>query len=314
LAVIGELRTRRRTEIAFGAEQKEFERVFHRLTVLGVVADYTIKYAGSTAELTLSGADREQIVESYIGYVRGYQVARANEERRKAEAIMTESVPHGAFVAAMLDLYLHFVYDVIERSRRRALTEMLEAARSGVQSPEKFRERILNYLQSTQYSEKIDAVVNDERGGMALAPDLIAEVHSPNEAAELRGQVGRYLETYPDQPALLYLRALTETLCTDCDDETARQNFVACVRSASESYGVSSSDIIDAAAMAIGRIPKSRAHIAEWLERMTLTRWPARMDIRRLIGEAGIGHLQVAPWYLLEPLIARKNTLAVKEN
>jgi ATP-dependent DNA helicase RecQ len=314
LAAIGELGRHRDTEVAFGDEQPEFERVFHRLTVLGVVSDYTIKYEAKAAGLTLSGADREQVVESYVAYVRGYQIARANEERRKAVAIVADDAPYEVFVGSMLDLYLQFVYDVIERSRRRALTEMLEAARSGVLSSDAFRSRILNYLQATQYSESLETLLNDEHGGMRLAPVLVAEVHSENEAAELRGQVGRYLETYPDQPALLYLRAVTETLCTDCDEETVRQNFAACFKSASQSYGVPSSDMIDAAAVAISRVPKSSAHVAGWLERMTVERWPARQDVRRLIGKVGIGRLQVGPWHLLDQLITRRSTVATKES
>jgi hypothetical protein len=100
----------------------------------------------------------------------------------------------------------------------------------------------------------------------------------------------------------------------DCDIETARQNLAACFRSASESYGVSSSDLIELAALAIARIPASRTEVSDWLERLALERWPGRADVRHLINQAGVGKLQLGPWHLLNQLAARTRELAAKES
>lgn len=310
---LGVLSKRRKFDVSFGAQQSLFERVFHRLTILNVIADYTIDYSSKSAQLTSSGASREEVVDAYLEYVRGYQVARANAERRNAQVVLA-AASHEEFVFGMLDLYIHFVYDVIERSRRRALAEMLEAARAGVSSPESFRKRVLSYLEATEYSQKLEAVLNDATGGMSLVAGIVSEMVGGREAVELRGQVGRYLETYPDQPALLYLRAMAEALAPDTDEETARQNFAACFRSATDSYGVATRELIDAAAVAIRTFSSSRQEVAAALERMVLERWGNdRETLRRFVKEAGIRRLQMGPWYLLSDVTTRVRRLSNRQ-
>ena len=313
LSAIGRLDQRRKTEVPFGADQEAFEKVFHRLTVIGAVDDYTVNYSAKTAVLTISGSSNQDLVESYVQYVRGYQVARANAERRKATDVIDAATTHGDAVAAIVDLYLHFVYDVVERGRRRALNEMLEAARSGVTSPEAFRGRLLSYLESTQFSETLEAMLDDEYAGMSLVADVIDNVRAPHEAAALRGQVGRYLETYPDQPALLFLRGLTECLAGDCDEATARQNFVAWLKSATGTYGVRSDLIAAAAGLALVRIPKVHRGVGFWLEQQILSQWNDRDSPRQLIAAAGIERTMSAPWVLIRRVLDVTTSLLSKE-
>lgn len=313
LQAIGDISSRRKIEVSFGSEQEDFERIFHRLTILSVIEDYTINYSASTANLVISGASRDEVVSAYMRYVRGYQVARANEERRKAEMLIADGSDYSSFAAGMLELYLGFVYDVIEKGRRRALNEMLKTARAGVSSPDTFRQRILNYLESTQFSATLETILDDENAGMKLVAAVIDDVLAPNEAAELRGQVGRYLETYPDQPALLYLRALSEALCSDCDEATATQNFGAWIKNALDNYGVSKDDVIAAAALALSRIPRNHAALSSWLEREIYTRWPERETARTIISDVGLDKLTHVPWILLDRVTEEAITYTVKE-
>ena len=299
---IGPLGSRRKVQVAYRTEdgRTQCEKVVHRLTVLGVVEDYIIDYAARAMHLTISGSPPESLLERYVAYVQGYQTARANKERQQARAILGTGVSYDDFVAALLDLYLQFVYDVIEKGRRRALNEMLEAARRGVTAPDALRARILAYLEATQFSESLEAILNGERAGMGLVFDAIAGVQSPREAAELRGQVGRYLATYPDQPALLFLRALTECLCLDGDDETARSNFAAWLSNGTSRYDLQPQELIDAAVLALARIPRRHRAVADWLEAECLTQWPTRDIARSLVSGAGLQRLRYAPWNLLQ--------------
>ena len=254
------------------------EKAIHRLLVLGVITDYTIDYRTEEFTVTLSGAGRDSVIGTYGDHVAGYLPARRAAEVEKARTLL--GLPAGEFVLGMAGILLRFVYDVIERGRRRALSEMLLAATS---SPDgaSVRSRILRYLESTQYSEALEAVITD--AGLEKAREILETVDSANEAAELRGQVSRYLESYPDHPGLLLLRALSESGCRDGSREVTKENFHAAVSSAVGAYAVDSPALFDVLAWATGWIAGRDSALAGGLQETLFRRHPERMLARAFI-------------------------------
>jgi len=298
---LGSLERRRTAALTYAedGELREIEKTLHRLVVIGAVEDYTVNYSGKAVQLTISGRPIDQLLDGYLAYVRAYQVARANEERRRATERLSGSSAHDVHVRVLMDLYLQFVYDVIERGRRRGLNEMLEAARAGVASADAFRRRVLSYLEATQYSEALEAILEDPRAGMALVGGIVENIRAPSEAAELRGQVGRYLETYPDQPSLLFLRGITECLCRDTDLQAAQANFAAWLESSQGAYGLSFGELLPVIGLAMRRMPARHLEIATWLEELIITKWPSRNELRQMVREVGLPRASRAPWQLL---------------
>lgn len=276
-------------------ERVIFEKVVHRLVVLGVVADYTVNYSANSLDVRIAGTSPASVVDAYGRYVASFSAARSIREREKASAIVApELMP---FVDHMLELYMTFVYDVIEKGRRRALAEMLAAARA-VDATE-FRSRVLRYLESTEYSEQLEKVLEDARAGVGMVVPILEDLLTPNEAAEARGQVSRYLETYPDQPALLFMRALAEALSRDCEPQVVRDNLTAWMTSASDNYSVPDDQMIAAGAYAVRRLATRDADLAVFAEKLVLSRYSDPEQIRELIHAAGIENVRVAPWILL---------------
>jgi len=307
LKAAGPLGTKRTIDITFRSsdERTLVEKTLHRLAILGVVEDYTINYAARVAQVTVSGIGRDEMLTRYVSYVRAYQSARAAEERKKARAQWetASSYEHAVFI--LLSQYLQFVYDVIERGRRRALNEMREAARLGLRSPDALRARILNYLEATQFSEHLEALLQADHAGMGIVANLVDTVRTPNEAAELRGQVSRYLETYPDQPALLFLRGLVECLCQDVSAGAAQENFSAWLDAGRDRYGVPQAMMYAALALALERIPIRVREVAHQLEARMLTLWQGREERRALVEVVGVRKLAYAPWVLLSDAAQR---------
>ncbi|GAI67181.1 unnamed protein product, partial [marine sediment metagenome] len=194
--------------------RKITEKALHRLLLIGVISDYTIEYSSNEFTVKLSGVTKEEIIEIYGKYVASYLYSRRQNEVEKASRFLHLSLID--FITGMIDLLLHFIYDVIERGRRRALHEMLLACTTSPTDKD-IRKRILSYLEATEYSEILEQVIADENAGITKCRDLFTSVRSPNESAELRGQVSRYLESYPDYPGLLMLRCnffIGDSICT----------------------------------------------------------------------------------------------------
>jgi len=169
-------------------------------------------------------------------------------------------------------------------------------------SDESIRGRILRYLEATEFSEDLEQVIADENAGLVKSKDIIASVRSPNEAAELRGQVSRYLESYPDHPALLMLRSLSETLSRDRSVEVIKQYYLASISSALESYKLNSHVVFDFSAWAVSIIGKHDIGLAKELITKLLQSYPIRDFARKIIEELPINLIEMPAWFLLSSI------------
>lgn len=286
------------------------EKALHRLLLIGVISDYTIDYSHDEFTVKLSGASKEEILETYGKYVASYLYSRRQTEIENASQLLYLS--YSEFILEIVNLLLQFIYEVIERGRRRAFYEMLLACSKSPTddlTDEAIRQRILRYLEATEYSEALEQIINDEKAGILKCRDVFGKVCSPNDSAELRGQVSRYLESYPDHPSLLMLRSLSEIFSRDKNDEVIKQNFIASISSALTKYGLSEDTVFDFAAWAILNISKQDKKLAkELIFELTTNRFRARMLIEKLPIEL----TDIPAWFLLTKLKEDCNTLILK--
>jgi len=234
-------------------------------------------------------------VEKYCAYVAAYQRGRAEQERRKADALPQD---WDAFVVGLVSLYVEFVYDVIEHGRRRAIAEMLAACKTG--SGQGLRRRILEYLEQGEFSEAVEEVLSDSRAGLGKIVGVLAGLVSPNDAAQLRGQVARQLETYPDHPGLLMLRTATEALARDGDPRTIQENYEAFLVNAVDAYGMDVEEIAAATGTVLKFVGRANRSSARVIEQLFVLKFRDRESLKGLIAQAGIGVLHLSPWVLLD--------------
>jgi len=287
-------------------ERADAEKALHRLVVLGIVSDYTINYNIEEFSVKLAGATKDSIVETYAKYVAGYLGARQQAEVEKANRLL--HLPFAKFVLGMVNLLLHFIYDVIERGRRRALYEMFLAA---TESPNDaaIRQRILRYLEATQYSEALESILAESDAGLEKTTETFESVRSPNEAAELRGQVARYLESYPDHPGLLMLRSLAEVYSRDRNATIVKQNFSASISSALGNYAVERNDLFQFITWAIVKVAQRDMLLAQELQIDMLQILPERALARALIEQSPLEIVSTPAWFLLSSLTKRSQEL-----
>lgn len=281
------------------------EKALHRLVVLGVVEDYTVDYASEEFGVQVAGATPEDIAKALGRYARAYQERLGEELERKALTMRRGSLPQYVIEAARL--LIRFIYEHVELARRRALSEMLQAA-SSARTGEDLRRRILVYLEQTEWDELLGAVLTSKRGGVDHLGAILDRLVSPRDASELRAATARALASYPDVPGLLLLRSLAEALCADANPDEALQNAKAALRFGVQ-YGLASGEVADAWGQAIRRAAAKQGG-AELLFGAIMNLPPDSVDwsrdfLRALVPKVPHRLAAAAAWLLLGRLAVR---------
>jgi len=304
---LGDISVKRNINLTLPDHKRNvIEKALHRLLIIGVISDYTINYSNSEFSVKVSGIGHDGVLEAYGNYIGGYLESRKQTEVEKAHQNL--SLSYTQFVSTTIDLLLKFIYDVIERGRRRALLEMLLACTTSTKDVD-IRGRILRYLEATEYSEKLEKLLADEAAGFTQCKDIFSAVRSPNEAAEIRGQTSRYLESYPDHPGLLMLRFLSELYTRDTEVEIGHQNFQASIKYASESYGIDSSLINQFGAWAISKVPKQYYEFSRTLVTELIDANPFSEETRELAKNLPISLADLPAWQLIGNLNMKCDSL-----
>ena len=192
--------------------RRSIEKAVCRLINLGVVRDYTMNWAAKQVVVDMAGSSLDDLHERFVHYISLYDPAMGERERNRI-ASLEPSTSYRDAVLTMATALVKFIYEVIEASRRRSLREMLEATQSG--DGEVLRRRVVSYFQSTVFGDRINDVIKAMDGGISAIFPILRDVTSESIAEILRGEVIRTLESYPYNPALLLLRAVSEQLSGD---------------------------------------------------------------------------------------------------
>ena len=211
LQQVGDVGCRQSIEIPFGTDEDQRERAIHRLVVLGVVRDYSVEWGSRKFLLELEDLSPPTVVSRYVEYVRRGQPQRGDAEEAKADKHRNDPIKDA--VVSCARLLIEFIYDTVERSRRRSLREMWLASRESVANPDvAFRQRILDYLTQGHITPDLQALINQRRLNLADWTSKLEEIIEISEPRELRGATARLLDSYPDHPGLLLARGFSEAI------------------------------------------------------------------------------------------------------
>ncbi|MEI7614296.1 MAG: DEAD/DEAH box helicase [Betaproteobacteria bacterium] len=235
-----------RVTLVFGTddtEKKLRERAIFRLLQVGLVEDYTVDFGSGKYEVDARPFIPEVAKERILTYVRRSQPGRqqAMSEFLDSSNVGTLEETLETFVRVLTE----FSYDVVERARRRAIQEAMDAARHG-DSDDTFRRRLLDYLQEGIGAEALQALVLQEVVSLEDWCAYAEKISNTLEAGEFRGESIRFLESYPSHPGLLLLRGFSEALCSDADDTVIRENLLAGCLNALTQYSIHSDDLFEA--------------------------------------------------------------------
>jgi ATP-dependent DNA helicase RecQ len=204
------------------------ERAIHRLLTVGVISDYTLDYSRGYTVFK-SGANHARIRSSLYDYT--CRFSHRDAKRSLAELPEDyESVSLNEFAALAGKTLTKFIYRNVERSIRSSLREMHLLADAGSQDPDEARRRILEYLEASPQSPRIQAIIDASND---VDPDIsglqgvdiaieIAEELDADAARKVRGQSAR-MRTDTDVAGLTLLRSLSEAMTDTPDPEVVSQ-------------------------------------------------------------------------------------------
>jgi ATP-dependent DNA helicase RecQ len=177
-------------------KQQALEKAIYRLLVVGAVEDYEKDYTRRRFIVHLIRHPIQILYERFREYLSRY----ATEGEMRHYLPMEFPQDYDEAVRLYTHKIVGFVYDHIERRRRRAMWEMLQAARD----PERFREQLMAYMEESEFTQPVRELTG------RIVPsewfDLIDKAEGVDGIVKLLGACRRQLEEFPKDPGLLLLR------------------------------------------------------------------------------------------------------------
>ena len=232
------------------------ERSILRLLQVGMVEDYLVDRGRHAFEVHLREADRSDLEESFLQYVRRTQPGLFEEEQSEIRRATFNGL--SAFAEFLAGRVLDLLYGTIERSRRRSLREMrLLAAETRTDAD--IRARLEDYFREGELAPILQKMA--EATGVRHLDFLgLYRKITIADVGELRGASARLLESYPDHPGLLLGRGYAE-LVDDANHREFRDDLERVITAGVERYQMTASAIADVIAFLLEEAGRFNA---EW--------------------------------------------------
>jgi ATP-dependent DNA helicase RecQ len=186
-----------------GLPTPELQRLIYRLSLLGIVGDYTVAYGHGNAVYTLSARaiDEGTVKDRLLGYVARY---RSHERIRSVEDRIEASTLEDP-VSRCIDTLCRFVYEEIEQRRRQGIENMRSMLRESSDGAD-FARRMNRMLSFTALTREVfDLLRSDDHHEWEK---VAAEIVAAETAEYVYYQCRRALEDAPTHPGLRLLVAL----------------------------------------------------------------------------------------------------------
>lgn len=204
-------------------DKLDTEKAIYRLSTLGIIDDYTVNFSTSTFNLIGTKKNEKEYKDYLINYLLKYYSKKSTDSKIKRLSKIDEPTTYRKH----LNFLVHFVYDEIEKKRKRAMYDMKDACRYGIENPLELKDFIDLYFNS-KYARKgylvndsnaslFDLLVGDNKKDDNIKfvwnfidlMDLDKPASQIDNYKHLRGACSRLLRSQPDSYTLLLLNAFT---------------------------------------------------------------------------------------------------------
>ncbi|NLT46602.1 MAG: hypothetical protein GXX80_14005, partial [Thermotogaceae bacterium] len=177
------------------------EKSIYRLGSIGLVEDYTIDYNKNQFVVEICKKTDDGYIKALQEYVGRYKT----EEYIENIPYEVASEEGNGIIEKAVCFLIRFVYDEIERKRRRALQNIAEVARSS-SNGEDIRRALLDYLESSPFTGPLQEILRkiDPKQWWEIL-NILEDNDDVDTARQLLGGCRRFLESSPDHPGLLLL-------------------------------------------------------------------------------------------------------------
>ena len=223
-------------EINFSnSKNRNQEKSIYRLTKIGIFRDYEVNFGSQTFKIFINKFDIAKCKENLLNYISSSQPGRVRSFSNELDLIKSSDTKSNALLLAKS--LINFTYDVIERSRRRAIFESVLLARNS-HNDRSIRKRLLDYLQEGVSNEQLTELLELSNIEFKHWFKILEKIDTAVDAGEFRGMAIRGLESYPDHPGLLLMRSVTEIFCSDSDESISLQALYSSIQSSQNKYDI----------------------------------------------------------------------------
>ena len=185
--------------------KKNIEQALYRLLLLGVCEDFTVDYQNNRIKAYKTPASLEQIRENILNYVSAYSRGRATTIRDQLGELDSVGDIRDAILQGV-EVVIEFIYSTIELGRRAALRATWDWCQK---DPEQLRSELLLYLQETEFTQDVLALLEDDEFALDEWAVMVGRVSSSAHLKSLEATFARTAEDYPDHPMVLALRGVS---------------------------------------------------------------------------------------------------------
>ena len=188
------------------------EKAIYRLSIIGVVQDYTIDFRYKQFEVTIVKRPEDEYLAQLQSYIARYKTQDGTAIDQQVQQRRGRNL-----IEKCLGYLIEFVYEEIEKKRRRAIQTMAEVVRT-CHTDETIREELLNYLERSPFTEpllQLAGRIEPQEWWNVL--DINNELDQPllrevDGARQLLGGCRRTLESFPSHPGLYLLSGFARLL------------------------------------------------------------------------------------------------------
>jgi ATP-dependent DNA helicase RecQ len=205
------------------SDKQKREKAIYRLSIVGVVKDYTVDYRAKRFEVWIVRKQETDYLEQLQAYV-----GRFKTQEYKASVPQQVHQQNGRnLTEKCIGFLVKFVYDEIEKKRRTAIKTMAEVARM-CHTDGDLRTAINNYFELSPFTQQLRELASRIEPQMWW--NVLDRVEDIETAQQLLGGSRRTIESYTDHPGLLFLSGLAKFFLPNQSEETALGDIRAGIR------------------------------------------------------------------------------------
>lgn len=190
-------------------------KTIYRLSILGVIEDYTIQYPSLVTVICKKLPD-EEILNNLEKYVERYLTRISAQGVREDAPNRNQST----MLRNCVDYLIDFTYDKVFNKRKKALDNIEEAVVAGINDSAGFIRTVNDYFDSQYVEELYKATSGGDEFNFEILFDFIGKVgDDKNLQQQLRGSANRLLESNPDNPVFSWLTYYSSILLKDRTDK-----------------------------------------------------------------------------------------------
>lgn len=301
------------------------EKVIHRLTIIGVIEDYTIKRANKEFDIRISGITKTKMVNKYLNYIDSF-TGLSKKEKESINIFAPEE--YIDLINFLYERLIDFVYQNIESSRRSSLNELVLLCEKAIQEKDiKKQSKFINdqieaYFNPANKEVKDISESKDSAGLDLISRALISERNKSGsrincyknkaDALKVRGQAIRFLESKPNHPGLRLLRGAAEAFVEKPDIEILSANIFAAHKFAKENL-IDNSSIFIAIIDVLKSVALYRPETYSLVARTVINKIDDRIFARMLMDSVGDIIEPIEPLAYLFTKINNKVIESIKE-